>query len=120
MRSSFATTPNTFETPNRLDVDDASALPKNHQQVFERVWGEVEKIIHSFCDKLFENLSDPTFSLDHHERTISYLLDLDTDRDPLWTYLDSQYRSMATQIREAYKQHYHLMSSTHPSLSTFA
>eukprot|EP00842_Homolaphlyctis_polyrhiza_P003725 jgi/Hompol1/4353/HPOL_007061-RA len=73
MQSSFGSD---VQTKDQLHVDtlkpkDSSALlPKNHKEVFTKVWAEVERIVAKLREDLFSKLGDPSQSLDMQEKII--------------------------------------------------
>ncbi|KAJ3090326.1 hypothetical protein HK102_004105 [Quaeritorhiza haematococci] len=106
--ASFA--PSTSGIPNITTTgpaDDASnnILPQHYQKVFEKVWAEVERIVAGLRTRLFRQLDDPWVALDMQERAISYLIDLDASTDPMWYYLDGQYKWILGQLMDAYEEH---------------
>ena len=58
--------------------------------VFVNVWREVERIVSLLQTRLFEQLLDPLTNPDIQERLIGYLTELDSEKDPFWTYLENQ------------------------------
>ncbi|KAJ3338098.1 hypothetical protein HDU93_009969 [Gonapodya sp. JEL0774] len=75
------------------------------QKIFDRVWGEVEKIVSSLCTQLLKQLDDPWAPLDSQEKVIGYLLDLDSEADPVWFYLGSQFRFIVGLMQDAYQEY---------------
>ncbi|KXS19960.1 hypothetical protein M427DRAFT_505045 [Gonapodya prolifera JEL478] len=75
------------------------------QKIFDRVWTEVEKIVSSLCSQLLKQLDDPWAPLDAQEKVISYLLDLDSEADPVWFYLRSQFRFIVGLMQDAYQEY---------------
>ncbi|KAJ3415798.1 hypothetical protein HDV05_004070 [Chytridiales sp. JEL 0842] len=82
-----------------------SLLPEHYRKVFEEVWNEVEKIVSRFRDQLFDKLEDPNISLEAQERVMAFLIELDAPQDPVWFYLDSQYRWIIAHLMSTYERH---------------
>ncbi|KAJ3328620.1 hypothetical protein HDU76_009634, partial [Blyttiomyces sp. JEL0837] len=84
---------------------ESSLLPAHYRQVFERVWEEVEKITVAFRERLFAHLSNSSQSIDVQERIMTHLIDLDASEDPVWFYLDHQYKWIINRLAGTYSDH---------------
>ncbi|KAJ3300604.1 hypothetical protein HK104_009261 [Borealophlyctis nickersoniae] len=110
----------TSPTPREIrDKEKDSLLPQHHRKVFEKVWIEVENIVERLRQDLFRLLGDPWTPLDVQERNILHLIELDAETDPVWFYLESQYKWILTQLTDAYEAHVHklnaFLQTTHPT-----
>ncbi|PKK78359.1 hypothetical protein RhiirC2_730073 [Rhizophagus irregularis] len=83
---------------------DETALSVQYRRVFDKVWLEVDKIMEEMKDQLFEQLTEPWRSMEEQEKTINILLELETAEDPVWHYLDSQYKFIIDLLKESYKE----------------
>ena len=102
--------------------DDSNLLPKNYQSVFEKLWVEVERVVADFREELFKSLRIISNPIETQEKIIrwvevllyllySYLYDLDSRRDPVWSYLDSQYTWVLSSLVHVYSKHVVQMKS---------
>lgn len=73
--------------------------------VFARVWSEVDRIVAALNAQLLKQLDDPWAPLDAQEKVIGYLLDLDSQVDPVWHYLESQFRWIVGLLQDAYQEY---------------
>ncbi|CAG8621305.1 2618_t:CDS:10, partial [Ambispora leptoticha] len=89
-------------SPEKENED--SALAAQYRKVFDKVWAEVEKIMEEMREQLFKQLTEPWRSMEEQERTINILLELETIEDPVWHYLDSQYKYIIDLLKESYKE----------------
>ncbi|KAJ3041591.1 hypothetical protein HDV00_009068 [Rhizophlyctis rosea] len=124
MQSSFSTAPSptstnpTIITNNReRDKDTNTLLPQHHRKVFEKVWAEVDKIVDGLRKELFRLLGDPTTPLEVQERHIMYLIDLDADVDPVWFYLENQYKWICRQLVDVYSAHADRLNALHQAVT---
>ncbi|CAG8725556.1 12868_t:CDS:2, partial [Racocetra fulgida] len=85
------------------EVDD-TALSAQYRKVFDKVWAEIEKIMEEMREQLFKQLTEPWRSMEEQERTINVLLELDTPEDPIWHYLDSQYKFIIDLLKESFQE----------------
>ncbi|RIA91034.1 exocyst complex component Sec5-domain-containing protein [Glomus cerebriforme] len=83
---------------------DETALSIQYRKVFDKVWLEVDKIMEEMKDQLFKQLTEPWRSMEEQEKTINILLELETTEDPVWHYLDSQYKFIIDLLKESYKE----------------
>ncbi|KAG9296285.1 hypothetical protein G9A89_014877 [Geosiphon pyriformis] len=83
---------------------DDSALAAQYRKVFDKVWAEVEKIMVEMREQLFKQLTEPWRSMEEQEKTINILLELETVEDPVWHYLDSQFKYIIDLLKESYKE----------------
>jgi exocyst complex component 2 len=88
MQKSFS---DKYKKPAEQKWEAATYLPKSYQNVFEKVWCEVDKIIDNFRNHLSIELKNPLQTPESQEKIIEYLWDLDAKCDPLLEYLNSQY-----------------------------
>lgn len=82
--------------------NSGTILPKHHQATFEKVWKEVENDIQVLRTKLYKQLSDFSLPMDIQEKALGYLVELDGSQDPIWFYLDSQFKHIIQLLVEAY------------------
>ncbi|KAI4346388.1 hypothetical protein L6164_007286 [Bauhinia variegata] len=67
------------------------ALPSHIQVgILKRVLEEVDKVMHEFKSTLYKSLEDPQIDLTNLENTVRLLLELDSESDPVWHYLNIQ------------------------------
>ncbi|CAG8692324.1 5273_t:CDS:10, partial [Funneliformis caledonium] len=83
---------------------DETALSAQYRKVFDKVWLEVDKIMEEMKDQLFKQLTEPWRSMEEQEKTINILLELETVEDPVWHYLDSQYKFIIDLLKESYQE----------------
>ncbi|KAJ3361688.1 hypothetical protein HDU91_003797, partial [Kappamyces sp. JEL0680] len=89
----------------KFGADTSNLLPKNYQSVFEKLWVEVERVVTMFRDELFKSLRIMSNPVETQERIISYLIDLDSKRDPVWCYLDTQYNWVLDNLVKVYRRY---------------
>ncbi|CAG8478107.1 13674_t:CDS:10 [Acaulospora morrowiae] len=96
---------NNVSTNNQIEreMEDA-ALAAQYRKVFDKVWTEIEKIMEEMKDELFRQLTEHWRSMEEQEKTINILLELDTAEDPVWHYLDSQYKFITSLLKESYQE----------------
>ncbi|CAG8584198.1 6305_t:CDS:10 [Funneliformis mosseae] len=83
---------------------DETALSAQYRKVFDKVWLEVDKIMEEMKVQLFKQLTEPWRSMEEQEKTINILLELETVEDPVWHYLDSQYKFIIDLLKESYQE----------------
>ena len=83
-------------------IDESALLPKNYQKTFEKLWEAVEGVIKSFRADLFKSLTLSTTTVDMQEKIIGYLIELDSESDPFWFYLEAQYKWVLEELLSAY------------------
>ncbi|KAI4352869.1 hypothetical protein L6164_007080 [Bauhinia variegata] len=67
------------------------ALPSHIQVgILKRVLEEVDKVMHEFKSTLYKSMEDPQIDLTNLENTVRLLLELETESDPVWHYLNIQ------------------------------
>ncbi|CAJ0642462.1 13578_t:CDS:10 [Entrophospora sp. SA101] len=86
------------------ESNDDAALSNQYRKVFDKVWTEVEKIMEEMKVQLFKQLTEPWRSMEDQEKTINILLELDTADDPVWHYLDSQFKFIIDLLEESYQE----------------
>lgn len=63
-----------FESNNRrlgtTTKEKDALLPQHHQKVFEKVWGEVERIVSNCRKELLRKLNEPWVPLESQERVM--------------------------------------------------
>lgn len=84
------------------DMEKETGITDLHHKVFDKVWAEVSKIVIELQNVLLRMLADPWRSMDDQEKTINFLFDLDTTKDPAWFYLDSQYQWIMGLMKKTY------------------
>ncbi|KAI7877332.1 exocyst complex component Sec5-domain-containing protein [Mucor mucedo] len=84
------------------EMEKETGITDLHRKVFDKVWIEVSKIVIELQNVLLRMLADPWRSMDDQEKTINFLFDLDTTKDPAWFYLDSQYQWIMGLMKETY------------------
>ncbi|KAL8286277.1 hypothetical protein RQP46_004765 [Phenoliferia psychrophenolica] len=77
-----------------LGLPIATNMQQQQQQkrIYDKVWGQVEKIIGDLRATLGKRLRDTKRGLDEVEKTIEILLELDPSDDPVWIFFDTQHR----------------------------
>jgi hypothetical protein len=90
---------------NEKDKDQLNLLPKSYQNVFEKLWAEVERVVSDFREELFRSLSIMSNPIETQEKIIGYLIELDAKRDPVWCYLDTQYNWVLDNLVQVYQSH---------------
>ncbi|KAL0086050.1 exocyst complex component Sec5-domain-containing protein [Phycomyces blakesleeanus] len=91
------------EVVSAMSNTETFGMTDLHRKVFEKVWAEVNKIVVELQSVLLKMLADPWRSMDEQEKTINFLFDLDTTKDPAWFYLDSQYLWIVGLMKETYE-----------------
>ncbi|ORY73403.1 exocyst complex component Sec5-domain-containing protein [Leucosporidium creatinivorum] len=79
-----------------------ATTPQQQQQqkrIYDKVWGQVEKIIGDLRATLGKRLRDTKRGLDEVEKTIEILLELDPSDDPVWIFFDTQHRHILQLLR---------------------
>ncbi|KAI8904442.1 exocyst complex component Sec5-domain-containing protein [Gorgonomyces haynaldii] len=84
---------------------DAQLLPTNYKGVFEKVWTEVEEIVAQLREELFRQLGTMSNPIETQEKIITYLIDLDSKRDPLSNYLETQYLWLLEKLTNSFNEH---------------
>ncbi|CAO3656981.1 unnamed protein product [Mucor hiemalis] len=84
------------------EMEKETGITDLHRKVFDKVWIEVSKIVIELQNVLLRMLADPWRSMDDQEKTINFLFDLDTTKDPAWFYLDSQYQWIMGLMKKTY------------------
>lgn len=105
--------------------NESNLLPKNYQAVFEMLWDEVERVVAEFREELFKSLRVASNPAETQEKIIGYvriyvlfrshvykltlcvryLNELDSKRDPVWCYLDTQYTWVLENLMIVYSRH---------------
>ncbi|GAA5980926.1 hypothetical protein JCM10908_003921 [Rhodotorula pacifica] len=88
--------------PEQLLGLPAATTPQQQQQqkrIYEKVWGQVEKIMGDLRATLSKRLRDTKRGLDEVEKTIEILLELDPTDDPVWIFFDTQHRHIMQVLR---------------------
>lgn len=83
--------------------EQLAALTEQQRKVFDKVWGEAERIMGDMQQTLFERLIDPDRTSDEQEKTMDILLELETPDDPVWFYLDNQYTYVVDLLKSTFK-----------------
>ncbi|CAG8566578.1 3768_t:CDS:10 [Diversispora eburnea] len=86
------------------ETTEDTALAAQYRKVFDKVWAEIEKIMEEMKDQLFKQLTEHWRSMEEQEKIINILLELDTVEDPVWHYLDSQYKYIIDLLKESYSE----------------
>lgn len=81
---------------------DAQA-EQQQKRILEKVWNTVEKAMGEMRSMLLAKLKEPSRPVEEQEKTIEILLELNTQDDPVWAYLDSQHKHTLHQMNETYK-----------------
>ncbi|CAG8479390.1 21874_t:CDS:10 [Gigaspora rosea] len=118
--SSDASENNGSSNPSTEREVDDNALSAQYRKVFDKVWAEVEKIMEEMREQLFKQLTEPWRSMEEQERTINVLLELDTPEDPIWHYLDSQYKFIIDLLKESYQEQLNKIKAFTKSLPPFS
>ncbi|KAK4705258.1 exocyst complex component 2, partial [Phenoliferia sp. Uapishka_3] len=84
-----------------LGLPVATTVQQQQQQkrIYDKVWGQVEKIIGDLRATLGKRLRDTKRGLDEVEKTIEILLELDPSDDPVWIFFDTQHRHILHLLR---------------------
>ncbi|POY70342.1 hypothetical protein BMF94_6622 [Rhodotorula taiwanensis] len=88
--------------PEQLLGLPAATTPQQQQQqkrIYEKVWGQVEKIMGDLRAILSKRLRDTKRELDEVEKTIEILLELDPTDDPVWIFFETQHRHIMQLLR---------------------
>lgn len=103
MQSSFKE--NRKDKGRHTSFEESNLLPKNYQSVFEKLWEEVERVVADFREELFKSLRVASNPIETQEKIIGYLNELDSRRDPVWCYLDTQYTWVLENAMIIYNRH---------------
>ncbi|BGP12574.1 hypothetical protein JCM10213_004839 [Rhodosporidiobolus nylandii] len=82
-----------------LPVPTTPQQQQQQKRIYDKVWGQVEKIIGDLRATLGKRLRDTKRGLDEVEKTIEILLELDPSDDPVWIFLDTQHRHILQLLR---------------------
>ncbi|KAI9006936.1 exocyst complex component Sec5-domain-containing protein [Hyaloraphidium curvatum] len=82
-----------------------STLTEDQRRVFGSVWAEVDDIVTHLRDVLMDRLMDYSAPLEEHEKTISYLVNLNPAEDPVGVFLDSRFKWISGRLLEAYNDY---------------
>ncbi|KAL1921037.1 uncharacterized protein VTP21DRAFT_11672 [Calcarisporiella thermophila] len=91
---------------------------EQNRKVFEKIWSEVDSIIVDLRATLFRQLSEFWRPMDDQEKTINILVELDSQTDPVWFYLDSQYKWIVGSLNEAYDEEMEKIQALRNSMSS--
>jgi exocyst complex component 2 len=103
------------------DGQTSAAEEQQQKRILDRVWSSVEKAMSEMKNMINSQLQDPTRSVEEQEKTIEYvlslcvscwnlkvciclriLLELNTSDEHIWTYFDSQHKSIIKQMKDSY------------------
>ncbi|GAA5945363.1 hypothetical protein JCM3775_002199 [Rhodotorula graminis] len=99
-----------------LPVPTTPQQQQQQKRIYDKVWGQVEKIIGDLRATLGKKLRDTKRGLDEVEKTIEILLELDPSDDPVWIFFDTQHRHIVQLLRttaEASLSRIHLAMDQH-------
>ncbi|GAA6006556.1 hypothetical protein JCM10207_004971 [Rhodosporidiobolus poonsookiae] len=82
-----------------LPVPTTQQQQQQQKRIYDKVWGQVEKIIGDLRATLGKRLRDTKRGLDEVEKTIEILLELDPSDDPVWIFFDTQHRHILQLLR---------------------
>ncbi|KAM0755622.1 hypothetical protein T439DRAFT_295613 [Meredithblackwellia eburnea MCA 4105] len=82
-----------------LPVATTAQQQQQQKRIYDKVWGQVEKIIGDLRATLGKRLRDTKRGLDEVEKTIEILLELDPTDDPVWIFFDTQHRHILHLLR---------------------
>ncbi|GAA5899347.1 exocyst subunit SEC5 [Sporobolomyces salmoneus] len=81
-----------------LPVPTTQSQQLQQKRIYEKVWGQVEKIVGDLRATLGKRLRDSSTSkrsgLEEVEKTIEILLELDPTDDPVWIFFDTNHRQI--------------------------
>ncbi|GAA5845225.1 hypothetical protein JCM3766R1_003363 [Sporobolomyces carnicolor] len=79
-----------------LPVPTTQSQQQQQKRIYEKVWGQVEKIVGDLRATLGKRLRDSSTNkrsgLEEVEKTIEILLELDPTDDPVWIFFDTNHR----------------------------
>ncbi|EJD05538.1 uncharacterized protein FOMMEDRAFT_152861 [Fomitiporia mediterranea MF3/22] len=81
----------------------ASDARAQQKRILDKVWAAVERVMGEMKNKLLAQLGDSTRSVEEQEKTIEILLELSTQDDATWVYLDAQHKHVTDRLNEMYK-----------------
>ncbi|BGO96556.1 Exocyst complex component SEC5 [Rhodotorula toruloides] len=84
-----------------LPVPTTPQQQQQQKRIYDKVWGQVEKIIGDLRATLGKRLRDTKRGLDEVEKTIEILLELDPSDDPVWIFFDTQHRHILQLLRSS-------------------
>ncbi|CEQ38814.1 SPOSA6832_00276 [Sporobolomyces salmonicolor] len=82
-----------------LPVPTTPQQQQQQKRIYDKVWGQVEKIVGDLRATLGKRLRDTKRGLDEVEKTIEILLELDPSDDPVWIFFDTQHRHILQLLR---------------------
>ncbi|XP_065880904.1 exocyst complex component SEC5A-like [Euphorbia lathyris] len=88
------------------------ALP-SHVNILKRVLEEVEKVMHEFKGTLYKSMEDPLIDLTNLENIVRLLLELDSESDPVWHYLNVQNHRIRGLLEKCTLDHEARMETLH-------
>ncbi|KAI0071274.1 hypothetical protein K474DRAFT_1776271 [Panus rudis PR-1116 ss-1] len=104
------------------DSQAAAAAQQQQKRILDKVWATVEKVMGEMKNQLLAKLQEPSRSVEEQEKTLDILMELSTNEEPVWTYFDSQHKSIMSQMKEAYDKSVDVVKALHekhdPSLPT--
>ncbi|KAK9768810.1 Exocyst complex component S5 [Basidiobolus ranarum] len=81
------------------EFEDASI-----KRLLDKVWKEVEDIVMHLRTNLFKQLGDTSVPMEVQEKNIIYLLELDSKIDPVWFYLESQFKFIVQSLNTTFEE----------------
>ncbi|KAJ3321144.1 hypothetical protein HDV06_004597 [Boothiomyces sp. JEL0866] len=113
MQSSFETTPDPLKDNknDKLLNDGSILLPKNYKSVFEKLWSEVERVVGEVREEMFKSLSVMSNPVETQEKIMAYLVELDSKKDPIWCYLETQYNYIIDNCAAEFEEHCEIMDA---------
>ncbi|KAJ3312372.1 hypothetical protein HDV04_003122 [Boothiomyces sp. JEL0838] len=112
MQSSFDDTLDALKDKNDKTMNDGSILlPKNYKSVFEKLWSEVERVVGEVREEMFRSLGVMSNPVETQEKIMAYLVELDSKKDPIWCYLETQYNYIIDNCAAEYEEHFETMNA---------
>ncbi|GAA6063763.1 hypothetical protein JCM10212_002715, partial [Sporobolomyces blumeae] len=75
-----------------LPIPTTPQQQQQQKRIYEKVWGQVEKIVGDLRATLGKRLRDTKRGVEEVEKTIEILLELDPTDDPVWIFFDTHHR----------------------------
>ncbi|KAL7419826.1 Exocyst complex component S5 [Cryptotrichosporon argae] len=77
---------------------------EQQKRIYDKVWASVEKIMGEMRAKLDAHLKDPGRSVEEHEKSLEFLIELDGTDEPAWSYLEYQHAHILDTLKGIARQ----------------
>ncbi|ORX89253.1 hypothetical protein K493DRAFT_267300 [Basidiobolus meristosporus CBS 931.73] len=95
---------NAVFNPEKQEDSSAEFENASIKRLLDKVWKEVEEIVMHLRTNLFKQLGDTSVPMEAQEKNIIYLLELDSKIDPVWFYLESQFKYIVQSLNSTFEE----------------